>query len=204
MTKPCLMGVITASLIVAGAASGFASERLEVRGIYPGMTIEQLRAQPPLNPNGDVMCSNEPSTENIGLMKDARRRYADNPGLAFCTVISKAMRDQYAIALNTELHTTRADVMIEAIRADGKTIVAIATFIFPAAEHDSMVRAYTAKYGQPSKVADDEVTWNGAEADILTIKRSDRRSGQSMVMIMGLIPYLERQRIIDSYVPPRL
>lgn len=200
------------ALMIAGAALAFAfgtpaaihaSERLEIRGIYPGMTIDQLRSLPALNPNGVLMCSNEPGAEGILHLSEARRRYGGNPNVAYCRIIEKS-RDRLALALDIELHTTRADVLIETVRIGGQDVVAIAAFPFPGVEHDSVVQAYTAKYGPPVTLPFGEVRWHGLYSDILSITRLSSSPGRSSISIVAVAPFLERKRALDSYVPPRL
>jgi hypothetical protein len=203
MRKALLIASTTLAFTLGSSAGVHASERLEIRGVYPGMTIDQLRAMPPLNANGDLMCSNEPGAEAILHLSEAQRRYGGNPNVAFCTIIDKS-RDRFAAALNTELHTTRADVIIEVVRINGQNVVAIAAFSFPAIEQDSVIQAYTAKYGAPATLPSGEVRWRGANGDMLSIVRVPSGSGRSSINVVGVAPFLERKRALDSFVPPRL
>lgn len=197
-----IAGAVTA-IVLVGPAELRASERLEIRGVYPGMTIDQLRALPPLNSNGDLMCSNEPGADAIFQLSEAQHRYGGNPNVAFCTIIDRS-RDRFAAALTTELHTTRADIIIEAVRINGQNVVAIAAFSFPAVEQDSVVQAYTAKYGTPATLPSGEVRWRGANGDMLSIVRVPSGSERSSINVVGVTPFLERKRVLDSFVPPRL
>ena len=196
------MSFIAIMLTVVMAKPSLANERLNVLGIYPGMSVEEMKALPPLNPQGNLLCTHDPESNGIPLMDHARRSRGNNPDISWCTIIEKNRNDGVRLAITTELHITRADVHIYLIQVTGQRVIATASFVFPSHDHDAIVHAYTAKYGPPSGRRENEVYWDGPHGDLLSIKRMP--SGRSHVLILGIVPFLQMRQSQETFVPPRL